>query len=297
MTTSFKNKNKERKTMSKNVASEKIGMIFNPLTGENMSEKRNTINKTPFKIFDYVKKENVTVQFLDEHGYIAENMDMRNLKRNSIKNPFEITVYGKGYLGADFKKYPTREDNKDSITYKKWIDMIRRCYDEKSLQKRPSYRECEVYKKWLNYSEFAKWMKKRYYTLDGQIMHLDKDILYKNNKLYSPKRCVIVPGTINDLIVIPVLTDLPIGIRKEISGSYSARVRFNSLGYNIYQEKRFNTIKGAMRYYEREKKKVIILCANYFKDAFIKEYGRDAFNHNDFKFKTLYNALLNYKVY
>ena len=32
-------------------------------------------------------------------------------------------------------------------------------------------------------------------------MELDKDILYKNNKIYSPKTCIFVPQRINQLFI------------------------------------------------------------------------------------------------
>ena len=70
-------------------------MIFNPITGENMKEERNTVNITPFKILEYNKTEDVKIEFLDDNHYIVEHCDMRNLVRNAIKNPFQITVYGK----------------------------------------------------------------------------------------------------------------------------------------------------------------------------------------------------------
>ena len=77
--------------------------------------------------------------------------------------------------------------------------MLERCYDKKLHEKRPTYKDCEVSKKWHNFQNFAKWYYNNYYEVDDETMCLDKDILIKGNKIYSPETCIFVPQTINNL--------------------------------------------------------------------------------------------------
>ena len=77
--------------------------------------------------------------------------------------------------------------------------MLKRCYDPYYLNKRPTYRDCVVCKEWHNFQNFAKWYEENYYEVSGERMELDKDILIKNCKIYSPQTCIFVPNKINIL--------------------------------------------------------------------------------------------------
>lgn len=67
------------------------------------------------------------------------------------------------------------------------------------IKKHPTYTDCEVCDEWLNFQNFAKWYDENFYEVDGERMHLDKDILVKGNKIYSPETCIFVPQKINVL--------------------------------------------------------------------------------------------------
>lgn len=67
--------------------------------------------------------------------------------------------------------------------------MLRRSYGGG----RPTYIDCLVCDEWLTFSNFRKWMEKQ----DWEGNHLDKDILFKGNKIYSPSTCVFVPPQVN----------------------------------------------------------------------------------------------------
>lgn len=82
-----------------------------------------------------------------------------------------------------------------SVEYEAWLGMLVRCYSERFLKKNPSYIGCTVCEEWHNFQVFAEW-----YTREdeyGRGYHLDKDILVKGNKLYSPKTCCLVPQGLN----------------------------------------------------------------------------------------------------
>lgn len=100
---------------------------------------------------------------------------------------------------------------KDNKAYSTWVDMIRRCYDKGIQKKRPTYTECYVCKEWMHFSNFKKWFDENY--VDGYA--LDKDILVKGNKVYSPETCCFVPQEINSIFKERnKKRSLPIGVYK-----------------------------------------------------------------------------------
>lgn len=77
-------------------------------------------------------------------------------------------------------------------------NMYDRCYREDYLKKHPQYRGCSVCEEWLNNREsFYNWVAENYYIIEGEQIDLDKDILVKGNKVYSPDTCIFVPHVIN----------------------------------------------------------------------------------------------------
>lgn len=75
--------------------------------------------------------------------------------------------------------------------YRTWKSMLRRCYDLN--YERKTYKDCSVCEEWHLFSNFKAWMEKQNY----QGLHLDKDVLVKGNKVYSPDTCVFIPNEIN----------------------------------------------------------------------------------------------------
>lgn len=69
--------------------------------------------------------------------------------------------------------------------------MIKRCYNQKCLLKDNTYRGCSVCDEWLNFQNFGEWYDENYYEVPNEVMDLDKDILHKGNKIYSPDNCVL----------------------------------------------------------------------------------------------------------
>ena len=79
--------------------------------------------------------------------------------------------------------------------YSMWHNMLKRCYDEKTQNKRPTYKGCSVCDEWLTFSKFRSWV----ICQDWKGKQLDKDILKEGNKIYSPKKCILVSNRINNL--------------------------------------------------------------------------------------------------
>lgn len=81
--------------------------------------------------------------------------------------------------------------------YTKWVDMLMRCYSEKYQMKNKRYIGCTVCDEWLIFSNFKAWMEKQ----EWKGKELDKDLLVKDNKIYSPDACCFLERRINAFIV------------------------------------------------------------------------------------------------
>ena len=103
-------------------------------------------------------------------------------------------VYGFGVNDADYavKSGPANAQSCCPF-YASWSGMIERCHSKKWLIKNPTYEGCSVCNEWLTFSKFRSWMEKQ----DWQGKHLDKDILFEGNKIYSPETCVFISPLTN----------------------------------------------------------------------------------------------------
>lgn len=163
----------------------------------------------------------------------------------------------------------------------KWFRMLERCYSERYLAKKPTYSGCCVCDEWLTFSNFEKWFSdpdngycERY--------HLDKDILVKGNKIYSPNTCCFVPQEINSLFIKDNSKrgNLPIGVTNGYKRSFVAQVNFRGV---IQYLGKYDTKEQAFNAYKKEKEVIVkILGDEYYKRGLITE--------------KVYKALLNYKV-
>lgn len=106
-------------------------------------------------------------------------------------------ILGYGTNDADYKVQPVVDGKQLSCPYyAKWHSMIKRCYSEKYHAKFPTYIGCVVIEEWLTFSNFKSWMVKQ----DWENKHLDKDLLFKGNKVYSKEKCLFVTREINLLL-------------------------------------------------------------------------------------------------
>ena len=107
-------------------------------------------------------------------------------------------VYG---VGFNDKTKPAKIDGKTVKQYDLWRDMLKRCFSEKVQTHRPTYKGCNVSDNFLNYAYFYEWCQEQigFGKVDekGRYWHLDKDLLFVGNKVYSENTCVFVPQEIN----------------------------------------------------------------------------------------------------
>lgn len=107
-------------------------------------------------------------------------------------------VYG---FGFNDKSRPAKVDGKRVKEYALWQSMLGRCFSEKEQTRRPTYKGCNVSANFLSYSFFYDWCHKQtgFGKVDdkGRYWHLDKDLLFVDNKTYSETACVFLPQEIN----------------------------------------------------------------------------------------------------
>lgn len=94
------------------------------------------------------------------------------------------TLCGVGYIGNG--KYKSKIKGVKTPQYIAWHSMINRCYNEKSLARKPYYSGCEVCEEWHNFQVFAEWFDR---TRPEGKFELDKDIKSGKCKIYSPETC------------------------------------------------------------------------------------------------------------
>lgn len=169
------------------------------------------------------------------------------------------------------------EGDSKSVAYRRWQCMIKRCYGIKEQQKHPTYKDCFVCEEWHLYSNFKKWFEdpENGYQ-DGY--QLDKDILVKGNKVYSPQTCCFVPQRINTIVCKSRRGVLGVSINKNglIVATLGKQGKSCHLGS-------YKSIEEAFETYKREKEKHIMeVATEYFSRGQITE--------------KVYNALMNYGV-
>ena len=172
-----------------------------------LGEKYMTNEGYEVEITRYTSTRDVEVTF--ENGFKVECQFIRVLK-GRLKNPYHKAVCGVGFFGAGI--YKSVFNKLVMKNYSTWSSMIKRCYDKKEQEKTPTYKGVTVCEEWHNFQNFAKWFEDNYI----KDFHLDKDILIKGNKVYSPETCCFVPQEINCLFTNRKSKrgDLPIGVRK-----------------------------------------------------------------------------------
>lgn len=228
-------------------------------------------------IIAYRNNKDIDIQFNDEFNTIITNKDYGAFKKGSIKNPNHASVHSIGYMGQGNYSKATDED-----VYNAWANMLARCYSMKYQLKQPSYIGCEVCEEWHCFQNFAEWYYNNYYEVSEQTMALDKDVLYKGNKVYSPDTCVFVPQCVNNLFVKRDRNrgDLPVGVSfHKPRNKYRARCHDGS-GHEIHLGL-YNTPEEAFEAYKQYKEQTIKDIAEEYKDV-IPE--------------VLYNAMINYEV-
>ena len=265
------NKAKENREKRKSFA-----RVANKRLGETVMQKCGEIAY----IVEYVNALDITVQFKATGELVKTTYS--NFVKGNVKSHFTATVYGIGITGLE----SVRDENGEQLdSYICWKDMLRRCYSAKFQEKQPTYIGCSVCDEWLYYSNFKKWYDNNYYEIDNKTSQLDKDILVKGNKIYSPDTCVFVPNFINKLFIKrqKLRGAFPIGV------SYHKRDKKYVAQLSVFKDGK-KTIK-TLGYFDTPEEGFEVYKKN--KEAYIKEIADE---YKDKIPAELYKAMYDYRV-
>ena len=217
--------------------------------------KENTYG-TKMKIISYRRYDDIDVEFLDDFHVVKEHQTYSNFKKGQIKNPYDRSVYGVGYVGEGI--HIIIKNKKVSLSYEVWSEMLARCYlKERQHLHKAYYGIVTVCDEWQCYHRFANWYEEHAYECDGRL-HLDKDILCPGNKIYSPETCLLVPQRINMLFLNKSnKRGLPNGIMKYSNG-YLAKYDGKEIGVYL-------TVEEAYYAQTKKKKEEVVRIANEYK--------------------------------
>ena len=211
-----------------------------------------------FVVIEYKDYDNVVVKFTATGSIVTTQL--YHVKDGSIKDRMFPSICGVGIVG---EKYPL-ENGKQSKEYTVWVGMLDRCYSTTN-DTRKTYEGCEVTSSFRYFPFFKEWCHNQV-GFGEKGFALDKDILVKGNKVYSPETCCFVPREINSLFVKrdKLRGEYPVGVcfhkplNKYVS-KLSAYGRSRNLGY-------FSSVSEAFYVYKEAKETHIKEVANKWKD-------------------------------
>ena len=90
---------------------------------------------------------------------------------------------------------------------------------KKYKEKEPAYKDVTCCGEWLLFENFYEWLHKQDNfdkCINDEDYAIDKDILFKGNKIYSPETCCLVPRKVNSLFIKRARDrgSFPIGVTK-----------------------------------------------------------------------------------
>lgn len=188
------------------------------------------------------------------------------------------TFFGIGNSDGVSASNPDGTPNRE---YRLWYHILERSYCENYHSRKPTYINCEVSEEFRSFSKFKEWCvcQKGF----GKIgFYLDKDLLIKGNKTYSPDTCVFIPQEVNNALTTRKARrgKYPIGVSKnKTKDMYIASIRRD--GKKIYLGTNFKTANEAFVVYK------------FAKEDHLREL---AFRYKDVIDEKAFYALINYKV-
>lgn len=250
---------------------------INRIGEENLSGKGDLM-----RIIEYYNSDNIVIQFQDKYK-AKVHTSYKNFKKGGVRNPYCVSVRGVGIVGV---KYPTSLDNKRLKEYITWDNVLYRCFDKDYKKVQPTYKESTVCDKWLLYENFYEWLHSQENFnkwLNGDRWALDKDILIKGNKIYSPDTCCLIPQRINNLFTKQDCKrgDLPIGVRRR---NNKFRVSCNNMLLGkLVNIGTYETIEQAFQAYKT------------YKESYIKQVAQEEYSLGNIT-KKCYDAMMSYEV-
>lgn len=232
-----------------------------------------------FIITNYKNSREIEIKFTETNYTTTYSQD--KIRTGNVKDYYAPSVFNVGVIGTKYQKtfIDIFGKKKNKREYSVWSNMIQRCYDSEKQIKHPTYKDCLVSENFKSYEYFYEWCNKQVGFNNG--WDLDKDLLFKGNKIYSEDTCVFIPRELNNLLTKGDVKRgrLPIGVCKFSKNRFSA-----SLNINHGKSERlglFETPEEAFLVYKKAK------------EDFIKE---QALKWKDQIDPRAFEALINYNV-
>ena len=131
-----------------------------------------------------------------------------------------------------------------------------------------SYEDVTCCDEWLSFGNFVEWVNKEVgYSGKPEGTELDKDILVKGNKIYSPEACSFVPTAVNSLLndCGAGRGEFPVGVCFEKCRS-KFKVQMRCFGRQKHLG-HYTTIESASFAYKTAKEAQIKIVATQYKDV------------------------------
>ena len=232
------------------------------------------------KIVQYNKSSDVSIMFVND-GTIVNHIAYASFKKGLIRNPNGIRYsYGIGkFHFGDSKQFPKEFQTYADMCFRTTADF---------LVNNPTYKDIKICDEWLNdFYSFRDWLYSQdnyNFWLNGSKWCLDKDILFKHNKLYSPDTCTLVPTNVNTIFVKKDQNrgEFPIGVcrnHKRYMAMYSNPITGQTKTYLGT----YDTPEEAFYAYKKAKETIIKQVAEI-------EYGKHHIT------KQCYEAMMRYEV-
>lgn len=187
-----------------------------------------------------------------------------------------------------------KEVTRNKKAYSVWQGMINRCSKEELTKKQLSYKGVSCCEEWKSFENFYSWLKSQENYdkwMSGCKWNLDKDIIVKGNKVYSPETCCLVPNYVNVLFTKSSATrgNLPIGVHYR-NGKYIARVSIKVSGDKQQDSGRYKKYLGSYSTPEEA-----FLAYKKGKEEHIKQVAQEEFDKGNIT-KRCYDAMMRYEV-
>lgn len=222
-------------------------------------------------VLEYVDSSKILIQFLESGG--KNFVSSGNLRKGLVRDFMARTIYGVGYFGEG--KYICRVKGRTAKSdghragcmikeYASWESMMKRVYGNLTEQEFRIYHDVTVCEEWHNYQNYAEWCQNQAgFGLDGY--HLDKDILVRGNRVYSPSSCCFVPAHINSAVTGMKHTNTTgfTGV-SSVDYGFSSEITMNGTSVHLGT---FSTAEKAFKVYKSIKEAYVRSLAEVYKDG------------------------------
>ena len=249
---------------------------------ERLGQERRNNQGCLMKIIKYDDAHNVVIEFQDKYKANVHT-EYKHFLSGNVKNPYHPSVFNVGMIG---NKYPAFTNGKATKEHLIWRHMLERCFDDKFKNKHLAYQNVSCCNEWLIFENFYEWLHSQENFekwLNNDKWAIDKDILVKGNKIYSPETCCLVPQNVNKLFTKrdALRNDLSIGVRKNGNGFLAQWC--NPFTNKKEYSKTYSTIDEAFEQYK---------CS---KESLIKQVAQDELSKGNITLQC-HNSMMNYVV-